>query len=101
MRQRVNQIVRYHTAPNVIPECWNLLYDEFERKYHINLSVRFKRNRGFVEPPAKNYLDYIDRVLGMTPQLYEVVCKLFATSYDKLMASWGKIVSKTLEDAGV
>lgn len=94
LRQRINQIVRYHTAPCDIPERWNLLYDEFERKYRINLSVRFKRNRNFVNPPAKNYLDYVDRVLGMTFQLYEVACKLYETSYDALMVSWGKVIGK-------
>lgn len=73
-RQRITQIVR-HGADGNYQERYNLLYMEFERKYHCDLKRRMKTCN--LKPKAKNKMDYIDREMNMIPQLYEIACKLF------------------------
>lgn len=88
-RQRINQIVRHGVKDSkAIAVRWNLLYNEFEKKYHINLSSRLDRYRNDFKPKLKNPLDLIDRKLNMIPQLYEVCCKLFHSDVKELMKTW-------------
>ena len=50
-RQRINQIVRHGVSDcKAISSRWNLLYGEFEKKYHMNLSVRLERNKNDFKP---------------------------------------------------
>ena len=88
-RQRINQIVRHGVKNSKdIGVRWNLLYNEFEKKYHINLSTRLEKHRNDFKPKLKNQLDLIDRKLNMIPQLYEVCCKLFHSDVKELMKTW-------------
>lgn len=88
-RQRINQIVRHGVKNSKdIGVRWNLLYGEFEKKYHINLSARIERYRNDFKPKLKNQLDLIDRKMNMIPQLYEVCCKLFHSDVKELMKTW-------------
>lgn len=88
-RQRINQIVRHGVKNSKdIGVRWNLLYSEFEKKYHINLSARLERYRNDFKPKLKNQLDLIDRKMNMIPQLYEVCCKLFHSDVNELMKTW-------------
>lgn len=88
-RQRINQIVRHGVKNSKdIGVRWNLLYGEFEKKYHINLSARLERYRNDFKPKLKNQLDLIDRKMNMVPQLYEVCCKLFHSDVKELMKTW-------------
>lgn len=88
-RQRINQIVRHGVKNSKdIGVRWNLLYGEFEKKYHINLSARLERYRNDFKPKLKNQLDLIDRKMSMIPQLYEVCCKLFHSDVKELMKTW-------------
>lgn len=88
-RQRINQIVRHGIKNSKdIGVRWNLLYGEFEKKYHINLSARLKRYRNDFKLKLKNQLDLIDRKMNMIPQLYEVCCKLFHSDVKELMKTW-------------
>lgn len=88
-RQRINQIVRHGVKNSKdIGVRWNLLYGEFEKKYHINLSARLERYRNDFKPKLKNQLDLIDRKMNMIPQLYEVCCKLFHSDVKELMKTW-------------
>lgn len=88
-RQRINQIVRHGVKNSKdIGVRWNLLYNEFEKKYHINLSARLERYRNDFKPKLKNQLDLIDRKMNMIPQLYEVCCKLFHSDVKELMKTW-------------
>lgn len=88
-RQRINQIVRHGVKNSKdIGVRWNLLYNEFEKKYHINLSTRLEKYRNDFKPKLKNQLDLIDRKLNMIPQLYEVCCKLFHSDVKELMKTW-------------
>ena len=88
-RQRINQIVRHGVSNcKAISSRWNLLYGEFEKKYHLNLSVRLERNKNDFKPKLKNNLDLIDRQMHMIPQLYEICCKLFENDVAALMTEW-------------
>ena len=84
MRQRIVQMVRKGGA-DFLGSKYKWLYDEFNRKHHINIYARMNN---------KNYggskMDFIDKELGMIPELYELTCKLFQTSYETLMKEWGK-----------
>lgn len=81
MRQRVTQIVR---KAGDWSKSYRLLYQEFNLKFHINVYTRMN-NVCYKE----GAMDYIEKELGMMPQLYDLACKLFENSYEALMKSWG------------
>lgn len=85
LRQRIVQIVS-NASPRDIPNRYNLLYEEFEKKYHVNLKKRIwnAEERGVV---YKNRLDYIDKVFkdkGIK-DLYDIACVLFETSAERFL----------------
>lgn len=88
-RQRITQIVRFGADGNY-QDRYNLLYQEFERKYHCNLKLRMKSCT--LKPKIKNTMDYIDREMNKIPQLYEIACKLFENDVEKLKAEWDSII---------
>ena len=86
-RQRITQIVRHNSK--AYADRYNLLYSEFEKKYHCDLSRRMESEEAnAVKPKIKNKMDYIDRVMGMIPQLYEITCKIFENDVSQLMDEW-------------
>lgn len=88
-RQRINQIVRHGVKnPVLYRDRWALLYSEFEKKYHVNLSLRLENHANEYTPKLKNNMDVIDRQMGMIPNLYEIACKVFENDYDALMKEW-------------
>jgi prophage antirepressor-like protein len=88
-RQRINQIVRHGVKkPALYKDRWALLYSEFEKKYHVNLSLRLENHANEYTPKLKNNMDVIDRQMGMIPNLYEIACKVFENDYDALMKEW-------------
>ena len=88
-RQRLNQIMKYgFTTGKNQADKWSLLYNEFERKYHINLKIRMGRDNKDMKPKFKNKLDYIDRGMNMIPQTYELACKIFCNDVEKLKSEW-------------
>ena len=89
-RQRINQIVKQSCGKDYkkVADRWNLLYTEFGKKYHINLSLRFERNKDNYRPKLNSKLDLIEKDLNMIPQLYEIACKLFENDYRNLMKYW-------------
>jgi len=89
MRQRITQIMAKAGAGD-FGAAYRLLYQEFDKKYHINVGLRMSN----VKCKHKNYLDYIERELHMIPELYELTCKLFESDYQKLINSWGKAVRR-------
>ena len=92
-RQRIKQIIQYHAGSKVeLMQKWNLLYKEFEAKYHVNLSVRFENNKDTFNPKLRNKFDLIDRQMNMIPQLYEICCKLFESDVQKLRAEWDSAI---------
>lgn len=90
-RQRINQIIRYGAKGRYV-ERWNLLYSEFEKKYHVDIKRRISSCD--VKPKIKNKMDYIDRVMNMTSQLYELSCKLFENEVEKLKEEWIETIER-------
>ena len=89
-RQRITQIVRFG-ADGEYQERYSLLYGEFERKYHCNLKSRMEGCT--LKPKVRNKMDYIDREMGMIPQLYEIACKLFENDVEKMKSEWESVVA--------
>ena len=82
-RRRITQIVRHGSRK--YQERYNLLYKEFEMKYHMDLNRRMESDAAkSIVPKIKNKMDYIDRGLHKIPELYEVACKLFENDVKKL-----------------
>ncbi|MEF2820587.1 MAG: Bro-N domain-containing protein [Clostridium sp.] len=81
---RINQIIR--TSKENPREKYRKLYDEFNRKYHMNIDIRHKNAivKGEIKK-ATSKLTYICEHLDMVDELYEVVVKVFATDVDRLV----------------
>lgn len=103
-RQRINQIIR-HDVRERYAERYGLLYEEFERKYHMNLNTRmnnlvlkteilnvYGRLIRVTKKLKENRMEYIDKVLGMIPELYEVACKIFENDVEELKKEWESII---------
>lgn len=103
-RQRIKQIIN-HNANGRFSERYGLLYKEFQDKYHIDI----KRRMNNLEPKSiitnkegkdvkitnkikTNQMEYIDKILCMTPQLYEIACKVFENDVEELMKEWKNII---------
>lgn len=83
-RQILNRVVRYKTKN--YKERWNSLYREFDNKYHMDSNRRYHNYKeSGQKPKVTGRLDYIDRVMGMIPQLYEIACKLYKSDVEELV----------------
>ena len=91
-RQILNRVVRYNHAN--YRERWNLLYREFENKYHINLKCTFDRYNSQNNPKCATKLEYIDRVMGKIPELYEIAAKLFESDVKELVNQMYEVAGK-------
>lgn len=89
-RQRINQIVKHNVRGGaLIAARWDMLYKEFEVKYHVNLKARMESDTyANIKPKLKNKMDLIDRGMGMTAELFEIACKLFENDVDELKKEW-------------
>ncbi|MCH3965468.1 MAG: Rha family transcriptional regulator [Clostridium sp.] len=78
-RKLVNKAVRYGCSDGTQIEArWNLLYGEFKDKYGIDVKKRYKNYVEADEKPKLKYkLDYVDKVLDMIPELFEIACVLY------------------------
>lgn len=90
MRQRIVQIVQ-KGGPQTVRANWRLLYQEFDKKYHKNLTARMN-NGGY-----KNKLDVIES-LDMMPQLYDLACRLFESECEELIEAWGKTIKRAARE---
>lgn len=88
MRQRITQIIQKGGISD-IRDKWHMLYLEFDKKYHINVSTRMN-NSVF----SGSKMDFIEEELDMIPELYDLTCKLFESSYNALVESWGKFAKR-------
>lgn len=80
-RRRISQIIRKGCLdPHVLGIRWNMLYNEFEMKHHMNLDKRMQS-----DAKIKTKIEFIDKKLNMIPELYDVCCKLYTGEYKKLM----------------
>lgn len=92
-RQRITQIIRYRSKN--YRDRYNLLYSEFEKKYHLNLEARMNSDEALmVKPKIKNKMDYIDRVMDKIPELYEIACKVFENDVAALMEEWREVITR-------
>lgn len=84
LRQRVVQIVRKGcTNSQEVKNRWNMLYSEFDKKHHVNTNARANHaNQNRIE-----VIIAMDKIGA----LYELACKLFATSYDSFMKSFAAV----------
>ena len=94
-RQRISQIIKYRFGgSDKVTKRWNLLYTEFEKKYHVDIKRRMNSPESMaIKPKYKNKLDYIDRKMEMIPQLYELACKLFENDIERLRKEWEATIS--------
>ncbi len=103
-RQRLNQIIRIDGADKV-KDRWNLLYSEFQKKYHLDLSKRMDNlvykdkiinslgeEIKVTKKIKENKLEYIDKVLNQINELYELSVKLFEIDLDKLLDNIKNVV---------
>lgn len=83
-RQRITQIVR--KGYDNYGKRYSLLYKEFEKKYHMDLTTRISNaiERKEIKKNTSR-MDYICDILNMTNELYEVCCKLFEGDYKSLL----------------
>ena len=95
-RQRLVQIMKYNFKnPKDMANRYNILYSEFERKYHVDLSRRMKSNDiKDIKPKIKNKMDYIDRIMNKIPELYEMACKIYENDVEQLKKEWFDTVSR-------
>ena len=97
-RQRITQIVR-HNSKNY-QDRYNLLYDEFSKKFHVNLKMRLESDFALsIKPKIKKKMDLIERGLlingqhrNMIPELYEIACKVFENNIKELVKEWESVV---------
>ncbi|MCY9532920.1 hypothetical protein M5X04_26790 [Paenibacillus alvei] len=82
-RQILNRVVRKGGMKKV-GSRWNELYKQFEMKYHINLGTRLSNYNTMNTPKLGGKLDYIDKVMGMIPELYEIACKIYERDIKEL-----------------
>jgi prophage antirepressor-like protein len=52
--------------------------------YHINLSTRLEGYNENNKPKLKNKIEYIDKVMGKIPELYEIAAKLYENDVKEL-----------------
>jgi prophage antirepressor-like protein len=81
-RQILNRVVRYKNAN--FQERWAELYRQFEMKYHIDIEKRRLTYNKDHRPKMASKLDYIDKVMGKLPELYEIACKLYESDIKEL-----------------
>ena len=103
-RQRIKQIIN-HNANGRYEERYKLLYTEFQDKYHIDLKRRMSnlepktvttnKHNQEVKVTSKiktNKMEYIDKVLCMTSELYEIAVKIFENDIKELIQEWETII---------
>lgn len=103
-RQRIKQIIN-HNANGRFSERYGLLYKEFQDKYHIDIKRRMNnlelksiitnkegKDIKVTNKIKTNQMEYIDKILCMTPQLYEIACKVFENDVEELMKEWKNII---------
>lgn len=92
-RQRISQIIR-HNAKGRFQERYKLLYEEFNKKYHIDAKRRMEngKERGEVKK-STNLMGYICDYMNKTAELYEIACKLFENDFEHLKREMWEVVA--------
>lgn len=84
-RQRISMIVK-HNCKGKFQDRYRLLYNEFDKKFHIDTSKRLKNSieKGIVKKSV-NRMAYICEHMNMTNELYDICCKIFSNDVQQLM----------------
>ena len=92
-QQRISQIVR-HGANGRFQERFNILYTEFNKKYHIDTKRRLENAimKGQVKK-SMNRMEYICKEMQMAHELYEIAVKLFESDFNQLLKSWERAIA--------
>lgn len=92
-RQRITQIIRHGTKKYA--ERYSYLYDEFDRKFHVDTKRRLDNaiEKGEIKKSV-NRMTYICEIMNMTNELYEIACKIFENDVEQLKREmWETIAS--------
>ena len=84
-RMMLNRVMR-RRSPELAQSRWSYLYARFEEIYHKNVKIRMKNYNA--EPGHRkctSILDFIDTVLNMLDELYDLAVKLFESDFTQLM----------------
>ena len=84
-RMMLNRVMR-RRSPELAQSRWFYLYARFDEIYHKNVKIRMKNYNA--EPghrKCSSILDFIDNVLNMLDELYDLAVKLFESDFTQLM----------------
>lgn len=84
-RMMLNRVMR-RRSPELAQSRWSYLYARFDEIYHKNVKIRMKNYNA--EPGHRkcySILDFIEKVLNMLDELYDLAVKLFKSDFTQLM----------------
>ena len=84
-RMMLNRVMR-RRSPELAQSRWCFLYARFDEIYHKNVKIRMKNYNA--EPGHRkcySILDFIEKVLNMLDELYDLAVKLFESDFTQLM----------------
>ena len=84
-RMMLNRVMR-RRSPELAQSRWSYLYARFDEIYHKNVKIRMKNYNA--EPGHRKcyyILDFIEKVLNMLDELYDLAVKLFESDFTQLM----------------
>lgn len=84
-RMMLNRVMR-RRSPELAQSRCSYLYARFDEIYHKNVKIRMKNYNA--EPghrKCSSILDFIDNVLNMLDELYDLAVKLFESDFTQLM----------------
>ena len=84
-RMMLNRVMK-RRSPELAQSRWSYLYARFDEIYHKNVKIRMKNYNA--EPghrKCSSILDFIDTVLNMLDELYDLAVKLFESDFTQLM----------------
>ena len=84
-RMMLNRVMR-RRSPELAQSRWSYLYARFDEIYHKNVKIRMKNYNA--EPGHRkcySILDFIEKVLNMLDELYDLSVKLFESDFTQLM----------------
>ena len=84
-RMMLNRVMR-RRSPQLAQSRWSYLYARFDEIYHKNVKIRMKNYNA--EPGHRkcySILDFIEKVLNMLDELYDLAVKLFESDFTQLM----------------
>jgi prophage antirepressor-like protein len=84
-RIMLNRVMR-RRSPELAQSRWSYLYARFDEIYHKNVKIRMKNYNA--EPGHRkcySILDFIEKVLNMLDELYDLAVKLFESDFTQLM----------------